>query len=801
MRELTICVGKSRTTKTWNQRSTSWESLLRRLESVHHTSETVEEYHAFSKAAKATAKDCGGFVAGSLKDGARNGQSVLSRSMLTLDIDFASADTLPAVDDYLFNHAWCVYSTHSHTTQNPRLRLVVPLDRDVTPDEYIPIARRVAEKIGIDQFDDTTYEPARLMFWPSCPSDGDYVFRTGAGDPLSADEILATYIDWTNPLEWPVSRRVQRLLAPKGQRAEDPVLKKGIVGTFCRAYGIREVIGKYLSDVYEPTGSPDRWTYVNGSTSGGLIIYDNKFAFSHHGTDPASERLLNAFDLVRIHRYSGMDEDADAETPVAKLPSFLAMQELAGADEDVRTLAAREKVRSLDEDFGSHPEEGEAEESAGWMKQLKMDSKMSKILPTPANIGIILRNDPRLKDTVSYEEFSRKNLVTRDLPWRKAEDGIYWTNSDDCGLQEYMSKQYDITGKNAILDEHDLVMSQSRRHVVREYFASLPSWDGTARVDTVLVDYLGAEDSALTRAMTRKHLVAAVARIMEPGCKYDYTLMLVGSEGLGKSTLIRLLAKDKWFSDSLTSVEGREAMEQLQGVWHCEQGELTNYKKSTVEAYKAFQSKCADEYRAAYARQKETFLRQCVFWATTNEKTPLKGDTGNRRFWVVTCGADVPEKNVWSDLPGEVDLIWAEALVRYRAGEKLYLDSSLEALARTSQDAHNEIEGDPRNGIIRAFITRLLPTDWQYRSKQNRQDFFRGSSEFDSCTVRRESISAIEVYNECFGERLDDKTRYKTREINQMLRKIEFLGAPERRYDSCYGRQWSYPILWDKTVK
>ena len=194
----------------------------------------------------------------------------------------------------------------------------------------------------------------------------------------------------------------------------------------------------------------------------------------------------------------------------------------------------------------------------------------------------------------------------KDLPWRQMDLDPNWSNNDYNGLIEYVDTNYrGLTGKTALMDEADHVFAQNNFHPVRDYLNSL-TWDGKPRLDTMLVDYLGAQDSPLTRSMTRKHFAAAVARVMTPGCKYDYVLTLIGPEGSGKSTLVRLMALDRWFTDSLTSIEGKEAMEQLRGKWLVEMGELTNYKKSTSEAYKAFISKQDDSFRPAYGRKTET---------------------------------------------------------------------------------------------------------------------------------------------------------------------------------------------------
>lgn len=804
MRELTISTGTSRNATSWPNRTVTWERFVAKLGKYKRGRETTAEYKSWSKDRRAQAKDVGGFVGGTVKDGGRRKSDAISaRSLITLDIDFANASTIGTVRDMLYGTAWCLYSTHSSTPDKPRYRLVVPLSRDVSPEEYIPIARRVADDIGIDTFDDSTYEPARLMYWPSVPSDADYVFETGDGDPLNADRYLSTYVDWANPVEWPVSSRVSKILHGKpGTKQEDPTAKPGVIGAFCRTYSVTEAIEAFLPDVYVPTDKPDRWTYAQGSTSGGAIIYnDDRFLFSHHGTDPCCEKCVNAFDLVRIHRFGAEDEGADINTPVNRLPSFLAMERLAKADRRVSGLMAREKLADIQKDFSDELEPDDDDNA--WMEELKMDEKRKNFLPSPFNFGLILRNDKALKGAVALDRFLSRTVIMRDLPWRRKSVDPFWNNTDDAGLIEYVNTHYDLIGKTALLDATEIAFSQAGFHPVQDYLNRL-QWDGVERLDTLLVDCLGAEDNPLTRAMTRKHFTAAVARVMRPGCKYDYVLTLIGPEGCGKSTLVRTMATEKWFSDSLTSIEGKEAMEQLRGKWLVEMGELTNYKKSTSEAYKAFLSKQEDSFRPAYGRKTEVYPRQCVFFATTNEKAFLKGDTGNRRFWVVECGVDPVTTDPWEDLPDMVDQLWAEAVVRWKAGEDLFLDHEMELQARERQEIHNELAEDDRVGLIDAYIHTPLPDTWDNLTKEQRATWYQTGSRLghddDGPMHKRETVCALEILVECLGMKSDDKTRYKTKEINQILRDMPGLEYIGRTREPVYGLQRRFRILYDDDI-
>lgn len=294
--ELEIATASNRKALKWQNRKIRWSALVERLSKTTRTAETMKEYSQSGKDRQSDIKDVGGFVGGFCAHGRR--VEVQNRSLLCLDADFADGDIWP---DWTlaYDRAAVAYSTHKHTPEKPRLRLVIPLARPVSPEEYPAVARRVAEQLGIEKFDDSTYQPERLMYWPSTSQDGEFYFQFADEPFLDPDEVLATYHDWRDISEWPVSSRVAEVAKKRAEKQQDPTLKSGMIGAFCRAYTITEAIGAFIPE-YEPTADPNRYTYAPGSTGGGVVIYDDKFAFSHHATDPASMQLVNAWDLVRL---------------------------------------------------------------------------------------------------------------------------------------------------------------------------------------------------------------------------------------------------------------------------------------------------------------------------------------------------------------------------------------------------------------------------------------------------------------------------------------------------------------------
>ena len=762
---------------------------MERLSTTSRTPESQGEYKNMTKSQQDKIKDIGGFVAGKLKNGSRKAENVESRDIITLDADFAAVDFCDQLDIFL-SCAWCVYSTHKHTPEKPRLRLLIPLDRSATAEEYEAVARKIADNIGIDQFDDTTYQPHRLMYWPSTSMDGEYVFRTGKGEFLSVDSILQQYKDWTDVSEWPVSGRTLQRKDRLLKKQEDPCSKNGIVGAFCRTYNVEEAMEKFLPGVYVPCAMEDRYTYAAGSTAAGAVIYDDgKFIYSNHATDPAGGVLCNAFDLVRLHKFRELDEEAAEGTPTVKLPSYLEMRELASNDAEVRMTLHKEKLAGSQKDFaGISIVEDEDDDS--WVLEMDVDGK-GNYMATIHNAKMILSHDQLLKGKIRKNEFTKKYRVFGALPWNTDERERDWEDNDDSGLRYYIEKVYQIKGKANIEDAWGLVANENRYHPVRDYLESLV-WDGVPRVETLFIEFMGAEDNAYTRAVSRIALTAAVARIFAPGIKYDNVVVLVGPQGCGKSTILKKLGCD-WFSDTLTTMQGKEAYEQIQGFWIIEIGELAAMKRYEVETVKQFTSKSEDSYRAAYGHHVETHKRQCVFFGTTNTYDFLKDMTGNRRFLPVDVHPEKAVKDVWNDLDAKVvDQIWAEAVSLFRNGEKFYLwDEDIKRMAEEVQDSH--LEESPLAGAVLAFLDKKIPKNWDEIDLCAKRDFIRGESFVSDIKgeVYRDKVCALEIWCELFNGERKDLSRQKSKEINDILEKTgEWIRAKKSlRFSGAYGVQ------------
>ena len=778
-----IATGNSRMEKRWNNVEMELDEFIERISHTIRTAETVEQYMKMTKARQDAIKDVGGFVGGRLKGGRRKKDCVEYRTIITLDIDHAVPGVIEQIE-MLYNYRCFIYSTHKHTPENPRLRLVIILSHPVSPDEYVAVARKVAEDIGIEMFDDTTYEPSRLMYWPSTSADGEFIFRDIEGEPLNPDDVLSRYQDWRDSSEWPVSSRQQSIVQREMRKQADPLTKDGVIGAFCRTYTIEEAIANFLSDVYQPSAMPGRYDYIPADSQAGVVIYEGKFAYSHHATDPACGRLMNAFDMVRIHRYGDLDEKVSEDTEAAKLPSFTAMSEFAVSDENVKMTIAGERMEIAEKEFSG--------ENGDWLKQLEYEKRSTVVKNTLRNLLLILNNDEKLKGIV-FNQLSDGMEIKGAVPWEHP--GRFWRDADDAQLISYI----DLTYGTFSMRNYNIAVTKAADdrsyHPVREFLDALPEWDKVPRVDTLLIDYLGADDTPYVRAVTRKTLCGAVCRVLSPGCKFDTMLVLNGPQGVGKSTLISRLAGG-WFSDSLnlSDTKDKTAAEKLQGYWIMEIGELAGLKKAEVETLRSFLSRQNDIYRASFGKRATPHLRQCVFFGTTNaEKGYLRDTTGNRRFWPVkTPGGS--RKHSWELSNEDIRQIWAEVLVYVKAGERLYLDGKMEDTAKSEQ--REAMESDEREGLVREYLDTLLPEKWDDMDLFERRNFLHGE-DFGKPdlkgTVRRMSVSNMEIWCECFGKERANLKRMDSGEISAIMARIGGWDSGRKKERiSLYGPQWVY---------
>ena len=776
MRNLPIAYGNSRQAKTWVNKTTSFTDLKERLKVPIRTSESAEEYAKMTKADRDNAKDHGGFVFGSLIGGRRTKNSVAVRSGVCLDGDRITQDFLDSFEDAC-PYAAALYTTHSHTAEKPRVRVAIPAARDMTPEEFVAVSRFVAQEMGIDQFDECSYLPNQLMYYPSAPANGVFVYKETSPDKawLDPDKLLAAHPEWTDPMRLPTSSRESKANTAATKKVQDPMEKKGVVGLFNRAFfPIQIALQKFLPDVYEPTDNDNRWHLIESSSMPGVEVIEDKFVYSHHAKDPAYLKLCNAFDIVRIHKFSDMDE---AE-------SYKAMRDFASGLEEVKLLAASERAAEAGDDFADA-------DDGDWMARLEYEARTMTLKNTLRNIKLIMENDPNLKGIV-FNQLADGMEIKGTVPWKHP--AKYWRDQDDAQLISYVDDHYGTFSQRNYDIAVTKVTDDRSYHPIREMFASLPPWDGIRRAETVLIDYLGAADNAYVRAVTRKALCAAYKRVHQPGIKFDYITVLNGSQGIGKSTLIAKLGME-WFSDSLSlsDMNDKTAAEKLQGYWIHEIGEMAGMKKADLEKVKAFVSRQDDKYRASFGRRVTPHLRQCIFFGTTNsENGYLRDITGNRRFWNVKVTGN--GKYAPWDLTEEIiQQIWAEVKELAIAGEDLFLPPDLEEYAKGEQ--REAMEMDEREGLVREYLSMLLPANWNEMDVFDRRSYVRDTLDPTRPvgTVPRQYVSNMEIWCECFGKNKEDLRPTDSYAIASIMERINgWERVKDRMLLPIYGRQRVY---------
>lgn len=777
MRDLAIAYGNSRQAKKWSNKTVKFYDLKKRLQSTMYTTESVEEYKKMSKAQRDAAKDHGGFVAGVLKGGRRKVDTVEKRSMIALDGDRITKEFL---DDYenIAPYTSALYTTHSSTVDDPRVRLIFPLTRDITSEEFVAVSRYLAQMLGIDMFDECSYQPNQLMYWPSTPANGTFIYKETDGGWLDPDDILNAHPEWTDPTQLPTSSRESKANTFAQQKVQDPLEKEGVVGLFNRAfYPITKALDAFLSDVYEPTDKPDRYHLIESSSVAGVEIKEDKFVYSHHAKDAAYLKLCNAFDIIRIHKFGELDDKA----------SFKAMCDFAMQVDEVKLLAANERFAQAEVDFTTV---GDDE----WKTKLKYQPRSQLLENSVYNLNLILNNDPDFRN-FAFNEMANRIQVTGPLPWERPEGNSFWRDADTAQLKSIIDVRYlPFSSRN-----HDVAFTKiaddRHFHPIRDYLNALPAWDGVKRVETLFIKYLQADDTEYVRTVTRKTFAAAVARIYVPGIKFDSVPVLDGDQGIGKSTIVKDLVTTDYYSEtlSLTDMDDKSGAEKLQGFWVIEIGELAGMKKADIEKVKAFLSTSDDKYRPSYGKVVESHPRQCIIIATVNgERGYLRDITGNRRFWIIKVHQK--KKKTWNFDEHFRQQFWAEAKEIWKSGEKLYLEGDVLAAAEEAQK--DAMESDDRSGLIEVYLNTKLPDDWADMDLFARRSFLSGNEfgvpDHTDGELRTE-VSNAEIWCECFGKNLQDMKPADSYTIAAMMSQIPgWERTTEIKKLPLYGRQRLY---------
>jgi len=806
---------------------------------VIRTKETVLEYKNGDKEFRLKCKDKGGFIAGTSENNRRENKSIKTRNMITLDMDYCPKNIMSILrekQDITKELGFCffVYSTHSHTVEEPRLRLIAPLTQPITVEKYEPIARMIANVIGMEYFDATTFQINRIMYFPSVSIDGDYIcedFGIEDWSPIDPEEILDKYMNYLDISEFQKPHFIEGMRIDKiekGKIKNSTKTKWRIVNAFNTEYPIKDAIEMFLPDVYEKGKAKGRFTFVGGESKEGLILLNEQYAYSHHATDPAQGRLLNAFDIVRIHKFGKQDSDITEQLEYEKYEkntSYAAMVEYIRGNlpNVMKHMPEMEKIRKNEKEFseGYVETEKNSVEESNWKLTLDYTGSEKDRHPksNARNIKLIFENDEYFKDLFYYDSLRDAICFDREPNWNKEKkQGDLVTDEDDSEIRIFLNSVYQITGKDLIYDCVVHQAAKKRRHPIRTFLANLPDWDEKRRIETIICELYDIKPNAFYREASKSWMVAIIQRILKPGSKYDMMLVLCGEQGIGKSQFGKSLSTLYWngpmtqidshpnfFGDDELPFDKKDAYEQLGGIMIYEMPEFEKYyKKSDASTVKSFISKTSDKYRKSYGRRVAEYKRQCVFIATTNDLRPLRDRTGNRRFLPFYARlprhiARLYDEKVWNEDIRNQCL--AEALHLFNTGYNPMSKFSAEATKiwdELNEKATMENDSLP---IVEMYINNKFPINFFAYNILDMKKYFSETvhQEYSGATIfreKREEFSLKEIYCIAFNQDISRTPDYLMREqIESAFDKLGFIKQTYRRSQGVFGQQTVYKKL------
>ena len=707
--------------------SPTWRKFVDELsEPMADKAVTFAQFEKLDLSKKSDRKAMAGYIMpGHFRDGIRKISHQKFRSMIAIDIDHATSEQVALIREGrvpLAQFVYFMHTTRSHCPERPRARVWLPIKRNVDAEEAFALTRLVSLLLADDPGeaieipDLVSFRFNQIMYKPSISKDQEFwaVEHTENADILDVDSFLSEHPEWRDVSTLPRQERDDDLRrTDPSAKMEDPREKQGIIGAFCRTYDVRQAIEEFLSDRYAPADSStdERYSYLGGETRNGAIVYDDGlFLHSHHGSDPAAG-LHNAWDLIRIHKFGDLDKDAKDDTSPGNLPSFKAMREWASDLHGVRVeLGAQfedafDDVEDEDEDededlIGTRPPDedligtrsaaGSKKTDKEWLAGLrrKANGDLENVLH---NAALICQNDPRIAPCIAYNEFTldpvalkpirSKTLSLPSSPVDSRTGYRTWEPDDDTAIRLIFSAPNSMKGYEfdpAKQSVEEAVLAAGKKHKfhpvkdkIREFHAA---WVAARRraglIDTLPQRYLGCPDDAFHRESSLTLMLGIIARVFEPGCKFDSVTIIRGDQGGGKSRFWRALGLDIYFGELPKDFDRTDRMiEAMRGKLILEMGEMAGLRRETAESAKEFITRSEDRHRLAYASRVGTYPRQSVLVGTSNRDEILHDPTGNRRF------------RIWEDIHSEardffidVEALEQEVPMLYGEAYQAYLD-------------------------------------------------------------------------------------------------------------------------------
>ncbi|WP_338865162.1 VapE domain-containing protein [Myxococcus stipitatus] len=612
----------------------------------------------------------------------RNDDNVCAVTVAVFDLDGVSSEQIAAASSGLEGYAAIFHTTHGHRPGHASLRVVVRLSRPVLPDEWKEV-REAAEKLLALPADPNTKNLSRMYLLPNNSGEHEFIANSTEGRPLDVDALLVT----AAPAPRPVPSRPGAAdlngptdvfeLRAKLRRVRQPehaeIIRRALAGEPLAEQGMQDnTLNKLMSSAAFalPLETPEE-----------IVIELFRACFAATDWDEGTEHLCEQATLkLRRHRERRQKQNVKSVSDNEALWSSLGTKKPAAAPaEDVSE-----------------------EDSDAWRKELITTETPTgtRLKNCEANLHTVLTRSPEWRGTIRF------NAVTKDLEYSggplpegtpvEGMDGdiAFWFQRSEygrLGLFPRAAHVREVLRQVAMKNTYD---------PLRDYLEGLV-WDGVPRADTMLEHYFGAQgDTEHLRTISGKWLISAVARALRPGCKVDTVLILEGPQGLRKSSAFRVLAGE-WFCDAPINVRDKDSAALASRHWQIEMAEVTTLRGSDAEELKAYVSRSEDTYRPPYGRVTVKTPRRCVLVGTTNSAEYLRADpSGYRRWWPVRC------TRINIDGLREVrDQLWAEAVVRFNAGEKWWLDEEESERAELQAQERSESNGGPDDSILQWLMT------------------------------------------------------------------------------------------------
>ena len=720
-RPLTLHVANSCKSTQWNKLVRTWDQLKDwHLKNPYRGKETLEEYMKLPKSDQDRLKDKGGYLiaAFNTENGRRVIDNILGLDALIYDVDDVPAGTLKDVHGKLqqLGYQFYIHTTRKHGVNGKeRFRVIIRLNNMASPDEHDAVMRWIGAILfpGFVGVDPACFRSCQLYFWPTLCRDSKYEFLEGGYQILDKEDIKAAYssmgLDWKNYAHRPQVPGTDKKTT-QGIKPEDPTEKENIVGLFCQEYTIQSAIETFLPGVYIQCDTDEnRYTYAQGSTAGGAVVYDDKWLYSHHATDPCNiGHLINAFDLVRIHLYGDKDTDAKPGTPANKLPSYLEMVKLAESNPKIAEKFKQMRLEKAKADF------------EGVIADKPPDNEvLEKFLYDYEGSYISLKAVQAAMETHNFK--IRRNMIAGEteilgVPEKYSKGDIL--NTFPVILKDIL-KRAKITGvtDSALRGYLCVIADENRYNPVADMIRSKP-WDKTSRIDTIY-NVLGVSE-ALDKVLIRKWLIQCVAMAINDEIDpigAEGVLTLQGDEGLGKTWFFKVIAYYmEWFVEGLTlDVLNKDSILKSINCWICELGELDSTSKKEQSGLKSHITARSDRVRVPYATAATHTARRTSYCATVNPEEFLTNNTGYRRFWVIHVTNIDKEalKRLEKDKEW-IQQLWAEIYELWEADHNSFrlAEDELAQVMKRNEQFQLLLPGEEE---LRQILDWSLPHDqWQF---------------------------------------------------------------------------------------